>query len=755
MNYQQNTDVQELIAQENTHFDDKQFHLLTFSFLFYSVMKRPWIMILILLAVLIPGSFYIFNTPRQFISSAVVMVPVKGFDIYSIDPVFNRNSQAKPEHFYNSILESNNYRSEVSLLINELHSEIKPDSLARFVLPGDALDYDTDPRQPGLITIYGRSEDGRKAEVFTEVALLAFQQIISRLDRQDAQSVVDFIESQLVAINLASIEAEEALQNFLNEKNFIVGSVEAGVSSELIVLQNHLLDAEANLEMTNLNILSFEERIQTLIDSISTERSENEVQEFANRRARLNEIRGLLSNPGNLSQVDSMSLATEKNEIVRELIQSYAETDNSQSRSFSGITLQNLEEELEEATLDHERFRNEVQFYTIQINRFRNEHPNLSEDILEYTRLSRARDVLTTTLEILLEQRETARIQVASQLGGIRIIDPPRNAAPIARRTIQKFLILFFLATAFGVAVSYFVARLNLAIEDEQTVLSWFGVHVFGSIPRIPAKDKERTSEGSTKSAVTEKQNKLLFNYPENSQLAEAYRSVKTSLMFQSQDNDRKMFVISSPSPGEGKSITTANIAISIAQGGKKVLVIDLDLRRPTQHRLWNLERKPGITNYLFNEVEIDQVIRQTELKDLHVIPAGFSPPNPAELLNSNRIKRLLAELREQYDCILIDTPPVISCVDSRLIASVVDGIILIAKAEYTPLKTFRFSLDLLRKLDVNILGVVLNHIQKRYSRMYYYTYRYTNPYNYYGSYNYYYTYSSNESLMKEEDDDE
>ena len=413
------------------------------------------------------------------------------------------------------------------------------------------------------------------------------------------------------------------------------------------------------------------------------------------------------------------------------------------SSSYSGMTLLNLEKELEEVLIEEERYKNQVNFYKIQIDRFMAEHPNISKDVLEYAGLVRARDVLKSTIDILLEKREEARIRVASEQGGIKVIDKPRvPEKPIPQKKAMKLIVGFIGALGLGVVICVIIDRFDDSIKDESQIQQ-MGMPVFGTIPVI----QQSKSTADTLLDIVKKNGdhgkediRLLTNYSEKSPVSEAYRSLKTSISFIAADKSKKIFIITSPSSSEGKSLTTANLAVSFAQGGSNTLILDCDLRRATQHKFFELDRKPGLTDYLFDNVPYSEIVKQTPLPNLHLITAGTSPPNPAELVASGKMAAFLQEIRSKFDIILIDTPPIMACVDSRVLASRGDGMIMIAKVESTSYKALMHAVNLSLRLNVDLLGVILNQTEQRYGYGYYYAYRYYNPYSYYYSgYSYYY----------------
>ncbi|MBZ0264169.1 polysaccharide biosynthesis tyrosine autokinase [bacterium] len=723
-------------------FDKKQqFRQITFLSALFSVLKRPWIPILSV-AIITSIALYVFlNVDREYQSEAVIMVSIKDSGVLGFEALSGGGgSKSKPEHYYISILKSHNYKQDIGREFAANYPEVaKGDSI--YNAAGRAISFVRDPRQPGLFTIRAVSTKQEYTRAFAETAIDVFQDRISTLDQQETQAVVEFLEDQLEVTNQKSLEAEEDLQNFLRTNNFHVSDVDAGVGKELFDIEQNLTEAEAKLEMINLNIESYENQIQGFLQNISDKTLTPNAERVGELRQELANIRRQLGE-GNLSVSDSLNLHERRNEIVSNLVGMLSTSSTGTGSGLPGFTLQNLEGVLESSILERKKIENQVSYYQIQLDRFEREHPNISKDILEYTKLVRARDVLKKTLEILLEKREEARIRLVSQLGGLKVIDPPRDATPIARNTPLKLLLALGFALSAGIGIAILFDLITYTIEEERDVTENFGLPILGTIPHLDKDAKISLPKLGKNKRDTNPETmgkRRLTQFEEKSPTAEAYRAAKTSLLFIANDRKEKVFVVSSASPSEGKSLTTLNIAISAAQGGAKVLVIDCDMRRPTQHKYWGMERKPGLTNYLFDEVGLDEIIRPMEPDNLHIISAGSSPPNPAELLASRKMKAVIAELRERYDLVLIDTPPVILAVDSRLLASSTDGLIMVVKSEFTTVKSMGHAVSVLRNLNVRIHGVIINHAQKRYGNVYYFSYRYKNPYSYYYSYGYSY----------------
>ena len=200
----------------------------------------------------------------------------------------------------------------------------------------------------------------------------------------------------------------------------------------------------------------------------------------------------------------------------------------------------------------------------------------------------------------------------------------------------------------------------------------------------------------------------LIFNISSYSPIVEAYRNLRSNLNFLSPDKDLKSISFTSCEPGDGKTLTTINLAISMANNNQKVILIDGDLRRPKLHSILNLTSFDGLSDVLSGDCRLDEAIRKHEVDNLLVIPAGSIPPNPSELISSKKMRDLIEKAKDKADIVLIDSPP-ISLSDSAILGNIVDGSILVVQSHYTKENQVREAIDRLTKANSKILGTVLN----------------------------------------------
>jgi capsular exopolysaccharide synthesis family protein len=208
------------------------------------------------------------------------------------------------------------------------------------------------------------------------------------------------------------------------------------------------------------------------------------------------------------------------------------------------------------------------------------------------------------------------------------------------------------------------------------------------------------------------------------SPISESYRTLRTNIQFSSFDKDIKTIVVTSSAPGEGKSTTVGNLALVMAQSGKRVLLIDADLRKPTVHKKFKLSNQTGLTNILIEDKNPFEVIQKYS-DNLYILTSGILPPNPAEVVASNKLRNFINEMKNHFDYILLDSPPVIAVTDAQILSSFLDGVILVVSSGEAEKELVKKSKDLLDKVNANIIGVVLNKLELKSRKGYGYYYYY------------------------------
>lgn len=217
-------------------------------------------------------------------------------------------------------------------------------------------------------------------------------------------------------------------------------------------------------------------------------------------------------------------------------------------------------------------------------------------------------------------------------------------------------------------------------------------------------------------------QRKLIVHEDPKSPISEAYRTLRTNLQFAKINSELRTIMFTSSGPAEGKSTTIANVAVALAQSGRSIILVDCDLRKPVQHRIFG-KRNKGVTNILVDDSPAETFLQETEIDNLRILPSGPIPPNPSELLSSSKMVELFTELKELADIVLIDAPPTIAVTDAAVMAAKVDGIVLVIDSTSVRPEMAQKAKDLLIKANGHILGVILNRVEIEEEHAYYYYY--------------------------------
>ena len=268
------------------------------------------------------------------------------------------------------------------------------------------------------------------------------------------------------------------------------------------------------------------------------------------------------------------------------------------------------------------------------------------------------------------------------------------------------------------------IEYLDDRVRSPQVIQENLGTTFLGAIDVI------RTQ--SSNSSLSEK---LITAVEPRHPVSEAYRSIRTNLRFSTIDSQLRTLLVTSPTAGEGKSVTAANLAIVMAQLGRSVALIDADTRRPTQHKLFHLNKKPGLSDALVSEESTPlSYLYEVDVPNLRVLPSGMTPPNPAELLSSQRMRQLIENLLNEVDVVIVDTPPLLVVTDAAVLASYIRDVVLVVNAKRTQRSALARAIETLHKIDAHLCGVIVNELSRSARGYAYYGEYYTNSYTgYYG----------------------
>lgn len=323
----------------------------------------------------------------------------------------------------------------------------------------------------------------------------------------------------------------------------------------------------------------------------------------------------------------------------------------------------------------------------------------------------------TAALQTKIESAQRTYIQMGALLAQaagryITLIAPaPLPGAPVSPNILQNVLLAAAAGLVLAVGVVLLLEYLDDTIKNVEDVQREMGLPVMSSVARIHSVRKPGDAL-------------ITIKHP-RSPIAEEYRTLRTNLRYAGIENPGGTLLITSANPGEGKTTTAANLAIAMAQAGKRVVLLDADLRRPGVYRIFDLENENGLTSlFLDQPVLLEDVLQSTSVEGLKILTSGEPPPNPAEMLDSRRMNEILQMLRQQFDMVIVDSPPALVVADASILASRCSGALLVVDSGRTRTETARKVVETLKRSQVQVLGVALNRIGGR-GRGYYYKYNY------------------------------
>jgi succinoglycan biosynthesis transport protein ExoP len=354
----------------------------------------------------------------------------------------------------------------------------------------------------------------------------------------------------------------------------------------------------------------------------------------------------------------------------------------------------------------------------------------LNESAIEYSLLKRDLETNRQLYEGLLEKLKEAGISAGLKSNNFQILNSARApTAPVEPNVPRNLGFAFVLGLTSGVGLAFLLEGLDNTVRTTEQAQAISGLPPLGM---IPLGSKTARAGSSSKRLVLASSNEaveLITHARPQSQMAESYRALRTSLLLSHLGAPPKVIMVTSALPQEGKSTTSINCAVVLAQKGVRVLLIDCDLRRPSIHKTLGMGPRSGLSNVLTGSITLKQAITVAPtLPNLDVLPAGTPPPNPAELLASTNMRDVLAELRDQYDHIVLDTPPTLSVTDAVVLSPRADAIVLVIRSGSTTKQALRRSRDILMQVNARVSGVLLNAVDLS-SPDYYYYYEYQGKY--------------------------
>lgn len=533
----------------------------------------------------------------------------------------------------------------------------------------------------------------------------------NRYKKIEARSTRDFLSEQLVLVKNNLEKTEKDLKLFKQTKGiFSIDAEFNNITLRIGSLKTNKLEIE-------LKIYELEKQISLIKDSFSLLQNKtisfdisliNEYKSelIALEIERIKSLETFTSSHQKIKKIDEQIFLIK--EKINEEIKKIIKNEKLETVSYDKLNLINELSKLESEKIS---FQSKEKALNNVINKIEKEIYNLSESELELGKLIREQRVNEQIYTMLLTKYENAKLVENIESGNISIIQfgilPYK---PISPNIVKNMIVSIFLGILIGIIILLFLQNFNQTIESNDDIERYLKLSVIGYIPKIKIKKLKSFKE------------QLVSSFDSTSIVSESYKSLKLNMQFTNVDKKNKIILITSPSPGDGKTTTIVNLAITMAELGEKTLLIDCDLRKPIIHHIFELKKDPGLTNFIINdEIKTNQIIHDTFIKNLYVIPSGDIPPNPSVILNSQKLDKFLSEIKNDFTNILFDAPPAIMA-DTSILGNKVDVCFLVVSAGKTTKKNCLHTIEMIKKVRLNIIGVVLNNVDMQ---QYPYHYRY------------------------------
>ena len=536
-------------------------------------------------------------------------------------------------------------------------------------------------------------------------------------------------------------------------------------------IENQLKDVEARSRRTESEIWAFREanRIvapgaeSSVLMSLFTQ-VRGDIEKTRQQRVELDALQQRLAGLDAAAPTDRIFIET-SNPALQKLQTTISELQLERNNLALEVTerhprLQAIDDRIRELRAEMRRevaaqiamLRNREEFLNRQIGELQQKNRELPTLELSLQRLQREAKTNDDLLSLLKTKHQEALIKEAEQIEEVSIVRPATEPdAPIGGETANTMLVGAVLGLAIGLVLAFVRENLDTSIGTIEDVESYLGVPVLGVVPHIDSREtaqrilERRPALAQIDPEALLSHSLLITHFDPKSPVAEAYRTLRTNVQFARMERSGKVLVVSSPTLQEGKTTTIVNLALTMAQSGQKTLLVGANMRRPSIHRFFGIEREPGLSNILVGSAqwrdcirtvadilmgrfEMEDIMAAPGLDNLHIIEAGPVPANPSELLSTPAMTGFLHSVRDVYDVILVDTPPILPVTDSAIVASQADGVVIVYQAGKVGRLVLKRAKVHVENVGGKVWGVVLNDVKTEiagYAYTQYYTHYY------------------------------
>ncbi|HKK07364.1 MAG TPA: polysaccharide biosynthesis tyrosine autokinase [Gemmatimonadota bacterium] len=499
------------------------------------------------------------------------------------------------------------------------------------------------------------------------------------VQKTEARSTVAFLTEQSARIDSQLRAAEDTLQAFREAEQVVAPEAQADAQVQRL----------ADLKGKRADLASERDALQNLVGQIE-------------------------SGPGRPDWTKAAAFPTFlSNKSVQDLLQKLTDAEQKRTEMLAFRTekhpdlvaldrqIDQLEGRLGQIARDYlGSLSDQIASIDTVLDQFGTELARVPGKEVRYARLQRRSDLLTQLNTMLQQRLKEAQISAAVEDASVRVVEsavlPDR---PIAPKPVRNLALGGFLGLLLGVGLAFVREYTDRTLHADEDVEALVGAPVLARVP--PVAEAARRRAGRADGVIAARDGRSLP--------AESFRSLRTNVRYTRGGEGAREILVTSPGARDGKSLTASNLAVTLAQQGTRTLLVDADLRKAVQHQAFGVDREPGLAECLVDGIPLRSAVRATDVEGLDLLPAGAPPPNPAELLGSERMERLLGEIRQAYAAFVIDTPPALVVTDASVLASRVQGTLVVVRAERTVREGAEAAVEQLRRVGAEVLGVVLN----------------------------------------------
>jgi len=680
--------------------------------------KNKWVLLFSIASFLGPTWWFVQRIPNIFVAESQIVM-----DEGNANPLI-MGMEAPAKHnlgYYRAIFQSQAFQDKL-LQATALQMKARGVEASRLSLER-LLDLNEGAVE-SFIALSARTPDAQLSFNLAQIATDSLIVFCRRVSNEEAEKAIEAIKSQIEVC----VRKRDEIQEQKNAYTDVARMSSQGDNLGLQALEKSYQDELVKFELDKANLEAKRNYFQALDKSLHQNQNgadDQEVQKAKNHLRDLEKEKEKMLRLG-ISITPESPLSKDLQQTEEKIVKLTRKSEPQDLNALSQWQAVRKEVALMESEMQLKKAR--LDAFKRAILQYREAHPDLGRQEYELKQLENLLERYTETHKRLTERLEDAEIQLQSKSGGLKVVDAAQLPEhPVPRKDYIFYLVAFVFALGCGIGVGILREFLDDTVKTSDDVEKQLALTLLGTIPHMDTKASDLEVQRNFVKGRERIKNRypqlILGEKSEESVVAEAYRSLRTNVVFSSPDKPVQTLLITSSGPGEGKSLTMANTALTFAQQGEPTLIVDTDLRRPVVHHLFGLSRSPGFGEIIAGTASIQDCLREVPGTHLKVITAGAYMPNPAEVLGSRKMDHFLKELKQQFHYILFDTPPVIAVTDAAILATKLDGVILVTRSGKTSLQVSLRTLQSLRNVNARLLGAILNDVDitKGYSSYGYY----------------------------------